>query len=88
MSKPVILILTLTGFWARPGDPDHHSVGCDSSFRNEPDNSWTIVKPWPQTLSPKTQKPKAKRPWADTKISPLIFQQKNSQVDSVRNNME
>ena len=27
-----------------------------------------IVKPWPQTLSPKTQKPKTKGPWADTKI--------------------
>ena len=28
-----------------------------------------IVKPWPQTLSPKTPKPKTKWPWADTKIS-------------------
>ena len=27
-----------------------------------------IVKPWPQTLSPKTQKPKTKGPWADTKM--------------------
>ena len=28
----------------------------------------TIVKPWPQTLSPQTQKPSTKGPWADTKI--------------------
>ena len=28
-----------------------------------------FVKPWPQTLSPKTPKPKTKGPWADTKIS-------------------
>ena len=27
-----------------------------------------IVKPWPQTLSPKTPKPKTKGPWADTKM--------------------
>ena len=29
----------------------------------------TIVKPRPQTLSPKTQNFKTKGPWADTKIS-------------------
>ena len=31
-------------------------------------SSRIIVKPWPQTLSPKTQKPKTKGHWADTKI--------------------
>ena len=30
---------------------------------------WSIVKPRPQTLSPKTPKPKTKGPWADTKNS-------------------
>ena len=30
--------------------------------------SKAIVKPWPQTLSLKTQKPKTKGPWADTKM--------------------
>ena len=29
---------------------------------------YSIVNPWPQTLSPKTPKPKTKGPWADTKI--------------------
>ena len=28
----------------------------------------SFVKPWPQTLSPKTQKSKTKGPWADTKM--------------------
>ena len=32
-------------------------------------SEYIIVKPWPQTLSPQTQKPKTKGPWADTKIS-------------------
>ena len=36
-----------------------------------------IVKPWPQTLSPQTLKPKTKGPWADTKLSwatsPITF---------------
>ena len=30
--------------------------------------STLIVKPWPQTLSPKTPKTKTKGPWADTKM--------------------
>ena len=66
-----------------------------------------FVKPWPQTLSPKTLKPKTKGPWADTKISwathhthkkskskkgsewsPLLVQQKKSQVDTERKDME
>ena len=58
-----------------------------------------IVKPWPQTLSPKTPKPKTKGPWADTKIPwattpPITFkhdggvQQKKSQVDSERKDIE
>ena len=35
----------------------------------EPTYHFSIVKPRPQTLSTKTQKPKTKGPWADTKIS-------------------
>ena len=64
--SPMHLFMTLDD-QQRQGDRRDFSILQILQSTRDPDK---IVKPWPQTLSPKplSSKPKTKGPWADTKM--------------------
>ena len=63
---------------------DETNLGAKSDIFRLEATFINFVKPWPHTLCPKTQKPKTKGPWADTKMLYILSMKEGSHKQTQR----